>query len=334
MIPLPLIIIPLVLILMNAFFSMAEVALLTVPKARMKRYIKENRHGAKTLQKLRKQPQRMIVTILVGANIVQVSASAYTAVAAEAAFGVRSVSIAAGILTFLLLVFGELTPKTVAQANAGPLALFAAPLIAAIQFILFPVIVVLENITAVVRRIEHKLPKDTLNEMELRAILQYGVDAKAIEPEEQQIMARAMRFSDTVVTQIMTPLQDTFALPSDMPIQQAVRQLLDRGYSRAPVYYGDDIQHVVGLAIMPELTGAVETGGGNALLTDVMDEPLFISSTKGIDDVLKKMTEKRVHLGVVRDRKRRVLGIVTVEDIVEELVGEIEDERNRRKKKR
>jgi|SRR3989344_318900 len=315
---------PLFLILLNAFFSAAEVALLAVSSARVERYISEHRRGARTLQRLKSRPRRMIVTILICANVVSVSAAAFTAIAVENTFGSKSVGLATGVLTFLLLVFGELSPKTLAQANSGRLALLVAPPIALIEFVLFPLIWILEHITKLIQRIGHGIPHDALNEAELRTMIRFGVEEDVIEPEEQYIINRAMRFSDTRVERVMIPWSDVSTLDAHMSEDDALAAMIETGYSRMPVTSGAK-RNVIGIALLKELVYS-RLNGRSETVGQIAKEPIFVRPGTPIDDVFKIFQKKQSHMAIIRDSDDGVLGVVTLEDLVEELVGEIEDE--------
>ena len=319
----------LLLLALAAFFAGAEVALVSVSRVQIKSLLKQKRKGARALKRLKENPTRMIIAILIGNNVVNVAASAVVTVMATELFGSAAIGIAAGLLTLFLLVFGEILPKTYAQNNARQFSLLAARPILALSYLFLPLIVALEWVA----KMTSSSKKPALTEGEIRAMVEFGVEAKVLEPEEQQIINRAMRFSDTIVTQIMTPLQDVTFLSADAEVEEAVQLLLDRGFSRAPVVFGHDPQHIVGIAVISQLTAVVHAGGGKTMLRDVMEKPLFISATCGIDDAMKQLTDLRLHLGIVRDKKKRILGVITLEDIIEELVGEIEDEQRHKKKK-
>ncbi len=331
-----LILIIVLLVLLSAFFAGAEVALVSLSRVKVRTLVTQEVRGAKTLRRIKKKPNRMIIAILIGNNVVNVAASALATLLAIDLAGSSAVGIAAGLLTLFLLVFGEIIPKTYAQANASVYALAVAPIILLLMRVLLPLIVVLEWAATVTQRRFGRKDKAHMSEAEIKTVIELGVEHNILEPEEQVIINRAMRFSDTVVSQVMTPLQDVFALSADSTIDSATRQLVAKGFSRAPVCTNGDPQRVLGVAIMSGLMGAIHTGGGDSTIEDVIEKPLFVASELGIDDAFTKLQKEQMHLAVVRDRKKRIIGLITLEDIIEELVGEIDDEkaRHRRDKKR
>jgi CBS domain containing-hemolysin-like protein len=314
----------LLLLALSAFFSGAEVALLAVSKARVERYVAEHRHGARALQRLKARPRRMIVTILIGNNVVNVSASAITTVVVENTVGSEAIGYAAGILTFLLLVFGEISPKTIAQANSGSFALVVAPIVQFLEVLLFPFVWLLEHIARLLHRLAHNAPHDALNEAELRTMIRFGVEEDVIEPEEQYIINRAMRFSDTRVERVMTRKREMFLLDAKTPADAALAKMLEIGYSRVPIYSGNR-QHVTGIALLKELI-RTDLAGKVANVGHLAKEPIFVHPGTPIDDVFKIFQKKQSHMAIVHDPDDGILGLVTLEDLVEELVGEIEDE--------
>lgn len=317
----------LILLSLSAFFSGAEVALLAVTRARVERFLQEKRKGAKALKRLKEKPRHMIITILIGNNVVNVTASALMTIMATDAFGSEVIGIAAGTLTLFLLIFGEITPKTLAQTHAGRVALLIARPIEWLTTVLMPLVILLEKLTDLLHRFGGDEAGDQLNEVEIRAMVQFGVEGEVIEPEEQYIINRAMRFSDTIVDDVMTPAPDMFAMEAHLPALSAIDAILNSGFSRIPIYRGS-LQNIVGIVLLKEAMQA-KVDNDSVMLEEIAHEPIFIASGTPIDDVFKIFQKKRTHMGMVRDASDGILGLVTLEDLLEELVGEIDDESDR-----
>ena len=269
----------------------------------------------------------MIITILIGNNIVNVAASAVVTVMAQEAFGSDAIGLAAGVLTLFLLIFGEITPKTLAQTHAGRVALMIARPIEWLTTLLLPLVILLEKLTDLLHKLGGDEAKDQLNEVEIRAMVQFGVEGEVIEPEEQYIINRAMRFSDTIVDEVMTKAPDMFAMEAHLPALSAIDAILNTGFSRIPIYRGS-LQNIVGVVLLKEVMQA-KVDNDSVMLEELAHEPIFIASQTPIDDVFKIFQKKRTHLGIVRDAQDGILGLVTLEDLLEELVGEIDDETDR-----
>lgn len=319
------------LLVLAAFFAAAEVALVSLSRVKVRSLRKQKLPGSEALHRLKARPRRMIITILIGNNVVNVAASALVTVLVVNAFGSTAVGIAAGILTIILLIFGEVLPKTYAQARAEQYALLAAYPIEILTKIMLPLVLALEFIARLVHQRESK--KAGLSEKDISAFVELAVENEVLEPEEEIIINKAMRFSDTVAAQVMTPLQDVFALPEKTPVHEVAQELVSKGFSRAPIFQ-DNIQHVIGIAILPYLVSAAYEGRADTPVKEVVHDSLFVKSDTGIDDVFKALTEKHTHMAIVRDKKKRVVGIVTLEDLLEELVGEIGDETDKTKPQR
>lgn len=317
----------LILLALSGFFSGAEVALLTTHRIRVDRFVQEGRKGAKALQRLAMHPKRMIITILIGNNVVNVAASALTTVIAQNAFGSSAIGYAAGILTLFLLIFGEISPKTLAQAGAGRIALAIARPIEILGIILFPIVWTLEHISTFLQRAVGNEAAESLNELEIMNMVRFGVAAEVIEPEEQYIINRAMRFSDTTVDEVMTIASRIFALEAHLPATSVIDAILNSGFSRIPIYRGS-LQNIIGIVLLKEVMQA-RVDSDSAMLEELAHEPIFIAAGTPIDDVFKIFQKKRTHMGIVRDASDGILGLVTLEDLLEELVGEIDDETDR-----
>lgn len=317
-----------VLLVLSAFFAGTEVALVSISRIKVQRYLTEGRRGAKSLLWLKRRPRKMIITILVGNNVVNIGASALTTVIATKAFGSAAVGIAIGILMLLLLVFGEIIPKSIAQAQAGRFALLVARPIKLLARVLAPLIWVLDTISNAIQQFSGvPTETETLNELELKTMIEFGVQKAVIEPEEQYIINRAMRFSDTLVEDVMTPASRIFAFKANLPAGSVIGPFLESGFSRVPVFQGS-IQNILGIVLIKEVMAA-RVNRDSTTLEQLAHKPIFITSGTPIDDVFKIFQKKRMHLGIVRDADDVVLGLVTLEDLLEELVGEIDDEHDR-----
>jgi CBS domain containing-hemolysin-like protein len=314
------------LVALSAFFSGLEVALISISKGQLRRIVIEGKKGAKSLEKLKSNPSRMLVTLLLGNNLVNVAAAAVATELATTAFGNLGLGIATGIMTMILLVFGEITPKAYCNIHAEPIALRFSRVILGMQFALYPIVRALEGATKGIFQMtgSNETPKP-MSEEEVRAVIDVGVEEKALQKSEQEMMEDVMEFHDTKVRAIMTPRNKMFVLDARMLLWDALPLLNESGYSRIPIME-DTKDNIVGIVHIRDVLKAVETKTSYMMLKDVARKPLFVSMEMGINKLMKEFQGRHIHMAVVVDEHGSTEGIVTLEDIIEELVGEIADE--------
>lgn len=315
----------LILLLLSGFFSGAEVALLSVTEVKIRTYLKENKKGARALCKLKESPRRMIIIILIGNNIVNVSAASMTAIIAAEHFGSGGLGLATGILTLLILIFGEITPKTFANKNSSAISLLISRPIYYFGVVIHPVVLFLEWITTMMHKVVKLPDQELITEGEIREMIQFGVEKQVIEPEEQYIINKALRFSDTSAKEIMVPFKNVFTLHGGKRISQIMSKIIASGYSRVPIYKTDK-SDIIGIAMVKDIARELAKNKGNTTLEYVARDPIFINEDLRIDYLFKIFQKKQVHIAVVVNKEKSAVGIATLEDLLEELVGEIEDE--------
>lgn len=314
------------LVALSGFFSGLEVALISISKGQLRRIVIEGRKGSKSLEKLKSNPSRMLVTLLLGNNLVNVAAAAVATELATTAFGDLGLGIATGIMTMVLLVFGEITPKAYCNIHAESIALRFSRVILGMQFALYPVVRGLEGATKGIFQMtgSDETPKP-MSEEEVRAVIDVGVEEKALQKSEQEMMEDVMEFHDTKVRAIMTPRNKMFVLDARMLLWDALPLLNESGYSRIPIME-DTKDNIVGIVHIRDVLKAVETKTSYMMLKDVARKPLFVSMEMGINKLMKEFQGRHIHMAVVVDEHGSTEGVVTLEDIIEELVGEIADE--------
>jgi len=314
-----------ILISLSGFFSGSEVALLSVSKIRVRTYRKEKRKGSAALSRLKSQPRRMIITILIGNNVVNISAASLVAVIMAEYFGSASLGIAAAVLTLIILIFGEITPKTLASRYAGSISLLIAGIIEAIGYLLFPLVVFLDWLTSVLERFVKFKKHAPITESEIKTMVEYGVEHKVVEPTEQYIINRALAFSDITAQKIMIPLEDVFFLESSSSISDSLGKIIESGFSRIPLYEGKT-NNIIGIAMVKDVAKGLVANQGDKLLKDIAVPTTFVPENIRIDYLFKIFQKKRKHMAVVQNGNKKAVGVVTLEDLIEELVGEIVDE--------
>lgn len=319
-----------VLIILSAFFSGVEAAFISLSKIKIRQMIEKNLDGAFLVQKLKDKPHTLLSTLLVGNNLVNIGASALaTGIVLEklpAAQASSAVAISTGIMTLLILTFGEIIPKNIAINHNKFIALHSARFVNALSYILYPIIKFFDFISRGSTKIFGEPKKESMfSEEEIKSIVSMGEEVGTIEPEEKKMIHNVFKFDHTDVYDIMTPRTVIVAIEDNKNIKDALNLFIKSGHSRIPVYK-DNIDRITGVLFIKDILPLIKKGQMDASITKVMTKPMFIPETKIVDEMLDDFKEKRAHLAVVIDEHGGVSGVVTVEDIVEEIVGEIYDE--------
>ena len=235
-----------VLIGLSGFFSGLEVALVGIRKSKVIQLFNEGRKGSKALHKLKMNPSWMMSSVNLGNNLVNVGASALATSLAIRLFGDDGLGIAVGIMTFLILVFGEITPKTYCNANSTKIALKYAPVLLAFSYVFYPIVKFFEIITkGVVKITGSSQTPPPITEEEIKGVIDQGLEEKAIEKDEMELVHGALKFDDTVIRSVMTPRTKMFSLNSKMLLFEALAQINQSGHSRIPIY-GNSSDDIVG----------------------------------------------------------------------------------------
>lgn len=313
------------LIVLSGFFSGSEIALFSLGEARIRTLREEGKRGARALERLKANPERLLATILVGNNIVNIGAASLATALALETYGSAGVAYATGAMTLLILVFGEITPKGLATANADQFSLVIAPAIELLSRILFPIVMPLERLTRWFVQRSQREGRLTVTEGEIREMTAIGHREGAIDEHERRIIERAFWLDETRAWNIMTPRVDIFAWPSDRTLASITAELPTLRFSRVPVYR-DTVDDIVGILYTRDAYHALVSGQRDIKLGDLAREPFFVPGSISLTSLLSDFQTRRIHMGVVIDEYGGTDGLITLEDILEELVGEIVDE--------
>ncbi|MBA4718444.1 MAG: HlyC/CorC family transporter [Nitrosopumilus sp.] len=315
-----------VLIGLSGFFSGLEVALVGIRKSKVIQLFQEGKKGSKALHKLKTNPSWMMSSVNLGNNLVNVGASALATSLAIRLFGNDGLGIAVGVMTFLILVFGEITPKTYCNANSTKIALKYATVLLAFSYVFYPVVKFFEIITrGVVKLTGSSYTPPPITEEDIKGVIDQGLAEKAIEKEEMKLVHGALKFDDTVIRSVMTPRTKMFTLNSKMLLFEALPQINQSGHSRIPIY-GNTKDDIVGFIHARDILKELEKDNKMTSLEQIARKSVFASQEKMVSSLLKEMQGRRTHMAIVIDEYGGVEGLVTLEDLVEEIVGEIEDE--------
>lgn len=314
-----------VLLILSGVFSGSETALVTLTRARAEALVTEGRRGAYALIRLKRDPSRMLITILIGNNVVNIAASAIATVVATQWFGDIGPGIAVGVLTVLILVFGEITPKSLATRYAERISLFIAPLMLGLMRLLTPAVWLFAKLTTKVQRMTGSAADPTVTENELISLAEHGEEEGTIEADEREMIERVFILNDLKAADVMTPLGDVYALNGSRILKDVMVDITIQPYSRVPLYDSDptEIQKIL---YMRDILEALAHNESNIKLRDVAHDPMFCPENQPIDELLTILRKSKQHMAIVVDEHGAMQGVVTLEDLVEELVGEIYDE--------
>jgi CBS domain containing-hemolysin-like protein len=315
-----------VLIGLSGFFSGLEVALVSVRLSKVEQMVKDKVKGASSLKKLKSNPSRMMASVNLGNNLVNVAATALATSVALKTFGNEGLAIAIGIMTFLILIFGEITPKTYCNANASKIAARYSRILLIFSYAFYPIVLILERITKGIIKLSGSNDEPPgLTEDEIKEVIEQGFKDKAIEKQESELVHGALNFDDIIIRSVMTPRIKMFILNSKMMLFEALPEINKNGFSRIPVF-ADNADQIVGIVHVRDVLKKLEGDEKVISLEQIMREPVFVSQEKRVSDLLKEMQGRRTHMAIVLDEFGGVEGCVTLEDLLEEIVGEIQDE--------
>ena len=317
-----------VLIGLSGFFSGLEVALVGVRISKIEQMVKDKVKGSTTLLKLKTNPSRMMASVNLGNNLVNVASTAIATDIALKIFGNDGLAIVIGIMTFLILVFGEITPKTYCNANAAKIAARYSRVLLVFSYAFYPVVRILEAITKGIISLTGSSDNPPgLTEDEIKGVIDQGLKDKAIEKQESELVHGALNFDDIVIRSVMTPRTKMFILNSKKILFEALPEINNSGFSRIPVY-SENSDNIIGIVHVRDVLKSLEQNEKVVSLESIMREPIFVSQEKRVSDLLKEMQGRQTHMAIVVDEFGGVEGCVTLEDLLEEIVGEIHDEKD------
>ena len=315
-----------ILIGLSGFFSGLEVALVGTTRSKVRQMLNEKLPGATSLDKLKSNPSRMMASVNLGNNLVNVASTALATDIALKTFESAGLAIVIGVMTFLILVFGEITPKTYCNANAAKIALRYSRVLLAFSYAFYPIVWMFEKITkGIINLIGSTEEPPRLTEEEIKGVIEQGLHDKAIEKQESELVHGALNFDDIVIRSVMTSRTKMFTLNSKMLLFEALPMINKSGFSRIPIY-GKNQDEIIGIVNVRDVLKCLEKEEKMISLQQISRKPIFVSQEKKVNDLLKEMQGRKSHMAIVLDEFGGVEGCVTLEDLVEEIVGEIHDE--------
>ena len=313
-----------VCLILSAFFSGSEIAFFSISDSKLRTLAEEGRKAAKLALHLRSKPYRLLSTILIGNNLVNILAATLTTLIANRLFGMEAVAIATGILTFLVLMFGEIVPKTISQKHA----------VTAVQILAYPIYWFEKLFSPALYLLEPFILKMTggrsitlhyATEEELKLMLDAGDQAGVLETEEVKMIKNVFEFTDLTAEDVMTPRIYMFGLDGNVSLEEVREDLFKSKFSRIPVYE-NNLDNVIGILYRSHALMELADNHTSHLLREIAKPALFVPAGKPADDLLKQFQQEKRHIAIVVNEFGGVLGLVTAEDLLEEVVGEILDE--------
>lgn len=322
-----------ILLILSGFFSASETALMSLSKIRIRHMVDEGIKGAKLLEKLLEDPNKLLGGILIGNNIVNIGASSLASTLAYRIFGDSGVAVATGIMTILVLIFGEITPKSLAKQNAERISLLVAPIINFVVIIFKPFVWLFSNVSGLIIKLfggDLSKTEPFITEEELKTMVDVSEEEGVLEVEEKEMIFNVFEFGDLQVKDIMVQRVNVVAVNVTSTYEEVLKVIKDEQFSRIPVY-NESIDDIVGVLNVKDLI-LLESDKENFDVTKYMREPFRTFEFKKITELFSEMKTTRNHIAVVLDEYGGTVGIVTIEDLIEEIVGEIEDEYDERNK--
>lgn len=321
---------------LSAFFSGSETALFSIPKFRLRIFREQKGRAGRRIALLLDRPNRLLVTLLTGNMIVNVLASAILGVALERVLHTygfsefASFTLAVVVMTGCILLFGEISPKVFALRDPERAAALVAPTIEVIELILAPVGRLLLAISGFLLRISgtHRLRVDPfVTEEELETMVSLGERQGLLHREERRMIEGIMDFADTTVNEVLVPRTDIRVLRKDVTVSAALALIRETGFSRIPVF-GETIDDIAGVLYAKDLLPFIANGDTQKPIRDLLRDAYFVPENKRVAELLNEFRQHRVHCAIVVDEHGGTVGLVTLEDLLEEVVGEIHDERD------
>ncbi len=314
------------LLALSAFFSSAETALTTVNKIKLKTMADDGDKRAVRVLNVVERPKKMLSAILIGNNIVNLSASSLATTLAIDIFGSVGAGIATGILTLLILIFGEITPKSLATLNSTNLSLLFAPIIGSLMWLLTPVIAIVNFLAGIIIKlfgIDPDFKDETITEEEIRTMVDVSHESGAIEGDERTMIHKVFDFSDACAKEVMIPRIDMTMVDADISYQDLISVFKEDMYTRIPVCE-PDTENIIGIVNMKDFLGVLPSDDFN--VRDFIRDVYFTFEMKNVSDLFDEMREEAATVSIVLDEYGDLAGMITMEDLLEEIVGEIRDE--------
>ena len=312
-----------ILLGLSGFFSMAETALVGVSKLRVMHLVEKRKRGAEILLRLKENPNTFLTTILVFNNLVNVGASVLATMLSVSIFNNNAIGIATGGMTLLILIFGEIGPKSLAGAYKEHIALSIARPIAWLATLIAPIVWLFEKFTNILTK--NAAHRPIVTEEEIETIIRVGHEEGELDHDEKVMIQRIFKFDDMNVEQVMTPVSDIVSIDEREKLKDLRAILKEHPYSRIPVYR-EEKNHITGVIFTKDL---INEKSENKKVKTIMERVNFVPEKQKLDTLLLQCKKKRQSIAMVVDEHGTLVGLVTINDLLDEIVGEFEDEKEK-----
>lgn len=320
------IVIIIILIAFYALFSGLEIAIVGTRRSKVMRLYRKKVSGARALYKLKLNPSMMTSSVNLGNTLVNVASSVLAADVAIKLLDNQGVGIAIGIMTFVILIFGEIFPKTYSCIQSEKVALRFSPFLLAFTYAMYPFVWFLEHLTKSFLKLVggSNYPKP-ITEEDIKEVVDLGLTEKAIEKEEHNLVRKALEFDDKPIIDVMTPKEDIFALDDNSKLSDVFSSIKAKGFSRIPVY-SKTLENIIGILHIWDIAKIPEKKYETTRIGKISRKPFFVYSSEKISNLLVEIKKNESHIAVVLDDDENLQGIITIEDLLEEIVGDIDGE--------
>ncbi|MCE5222067.1 MAG: hemolysin family protein [Clostridium sp.] len=322
-----------ILIALSSFFSMSETALMSLSRIRLRHMVEADVPGAELVETLTKDPNRLLGTILIGNSVANIGASAMATVLATDIFGNSGVGIATGIMTVLVLIFGEITPKSIAKQKSEAVALRVARPIEFVVIIFKPLVYIFTSISSLFIKVLGGDPNEAnsfITQEELKTMVGVSEEEGILENAEKEMIFNVFEFADLQVKDIMVQRVDIISVDKETSYDEVMNVIKNEQFSRIPVY-NQTIDNIIGVLNIKDLA-TIENLREDFNISKYIRAPFYTFEFKKIVELFNEMKKTRNHIAIVLDEYGGTVGLVTIEDLIEEIVGEIEDEYDEEKK--
>jgi putative hemolysin len=297
---------------------------------KLKKVEEENENIANLLKLWLKKPNEFLTAILIGNNIVNILASSIATTLAISLIGnnANTILLVTGIMTIIILIFGEITPKIIAKNYPTKISMAVIKIINVLNILFYPITKILIFVSRIISRffgVELNETKFLITEEDIKSFVTVGKDEGVLEEEEQEMIHSIFEFGDTTVKEVMIPRTTMFVLEGSQTLNDVWDDIIDSGFSRIPVYE-EKIDNIVGIIYVKDLFTVIKEDKVDLPIKNFVRDAYFVPETKELDDLLKEFKKAHIHIAMVVDEYGGINGLVTIEDLIEEIIGEISDE--------
>ncbi|MBD3418865.1 MAG: DUF21 domain-containing protein [Chitinivibrionales bacterium] len=316
-----LIIILIVLLLFSSLFSGTETAITTINPIKARSIAEQNLRGSAHLLWVKEHTRQVLIAILFGNNLVNIAAASLTTKVFTDLFGSRGVGYATGVVTFLILVFGEITPKSLATQHAEVIARYASPPLRYLTIVLSPVILLLQRLSDLITNLFKSQGSNLLTEEEFRTVLSLSKEEGLVAPDVVSMMEHLMAFESKKITSIMTPKTEIEYLDGNALLNECIDKIIHSDHDQFPVFQGSP-ESIIGMLYDSDVLRYMNQTRSQAQVRDYMRDVSFVPGTKDIDEVLLIFKRKKLTIAMIIDEYGSIIGLVTVEDILAQIAGD------------